>query len=74
MNIRAWDKAGHGNKPPVIINDPVPTAIGLEFNRNGRTWRVSVVVDTFIIATAIDAVLDNHSEPSRSSDIIKVML
>ena len=52
----------------------IPTAIGLEFNRDGRRWRVASLCDTFVIATAIDAVLDNHGEPSRSSDIIKVML
>ena len=55
-------------------NFPVPTAIGLEFNRDGRRYRVGSVVDTFVIATAIDAVLDNHGEPSRSSDIIKVSI
>ena len=52
----------------------IPTAIGLEFNRNGRRWRVSVVVDTFIIGTAIDAVLDDHNEPARESDIIRVAI
>ena len=52
----------------------IPTTIDAEFNRDGRRWRVTVVVDTFIIATAVDAVLDSHREPSRSSDIIKVSI
>ena len=55
------------------MND-VPTKYGEEFDQDGRRWRVSVVTNTFIIATATDAVLDNHNEPKRDSDVIKVML
>ena len=44
------------------------------FDRNGRTWRVSVVAGTFVIGTAIDAQIDSHGEPVRESDIIRVML
>ena len=53
---------------------PVDPVMNTIFDRDGRTWRVSVVAGTFIIGTAINAVLDSHGEPSRDSDIIKVML
>lgn len=35
-------------------------SIGEQFDRNGRRWRVSARTDTFIIGTAIDAVLNDH--------------
>ncbi|MCH9712683.1 MAG: hypothetical protein K0U20_08685 [Proteobacteria bacterium] len=44
------------------------------FDRNGRTWRVTCVAGTFVIGTAVDAQLDDNGEPSRESDIIRVML
>ena len=45
-----------------------------EFDRNGRTWRVTVVTDTFIIATAIDAERDERGELVNDYDVIKVNL
>ena len=44
------------------------------FDRNGRTWRVSVVAGTFVIGTAVDAKRDANGEVSRESDIIRVVL
>lgn len=52
----------------------IPMIIDHTFNRGGRKWRVSVVADTFVIGTAVDAQLDTRGEPVRDSDIIKVML
>jgi len=52
----------------------IPKALDHTFNRNGRKWRVSCLCDTFVIGTAVDAVLDDKGEPSRESDIIRVML
>ena len=51
--------------------DPVAT-IDHTFNRNGRTWRVTVVTDTFIIGTAIDAERDARGELVNDYDILKV--
>ena len=42
------------------------------FGRDGRTWRVTVVTDTFIIGTAIDAERDARGELVNDYDIIKV--
>ena len=53
--------------------DPVAT-IDTTFNRNGRTWCVTVVTDTFIIATAVDAERDARGELVNDYDVIKVML
>lgn len=50
----------------------VITTIDATFNRNGRTWRVTVVTDTFIIATATDAERDKRGDLVNSFDIIKV--
>ena len=44
------------------------------FERNGRTWRVSVCAGTFVIGTAINAKRDARGEVSRESDIIRVIL
>lgn len=57
-----------------VALDDTPPFIGMEFRQEGRTWRVTSLVDTFVIGTAVDAVLNSHGEPSRESDIIKVML
>ena len=63
---------------PVLIDPETllvsDTSIGSLFDRNGRRWRVTARTDTFIIGTAIDAVFDEHGEPVRGSDIIKVIL
>ena len=52
----------------------IPLIIDHTFNRNGRKWRVTVVADTFVIGTAIDAQRDSNGEVSRETDIIRVML
>ncbi|MCH9712674.1 MAG: hypothetical protein K0U20_08640 [Proteobacteria bacterium] len=51
----------------------VVAAMDATFCRNGRTWRVTSVVDTFLVGTAIDAQLDDNGEPVRESDIIRVV-
>ena len=51
--------------------DPVAT-IDTTFNRDGRTWCVTVVTDTFIIATAVDAERDARGELVNECDIMKV--
>ena len=43
-----------------------------QFDRDGRTWCVTVVTDTFIIATAIDAERDARGELVNDYDILKV--
>lgn len=60
--------------PAFVYPEPPPTVIDTEFVRSGRRWRVSVVTNTFIIATATDALLDKHGEPSRLSDVIRIIL
>ena len=50
----------------------IPGVIDHMFNRDGRTWRVTVVTDTFIIGTAIDAERDARGELINDYDIVKV--
>ena len=51
--------------------DPVAT-MDTTFVRSGRTWCVTVVTDTFIIATATDAERDARGELVNDYDVIKV--
>lgn len=54
--------------------DPEAWTYGAEFIREGRIWRVSVICNTFIIGTAIDAQRDSSNEVVRHSDLIMVKL
>ena len=58
----------------VSDNTPITAKIDNTFERNGRTWRVSICAGTFVIGTAIDAQRDARGEVLRESDIIRVML
>ena len=57
-----------------LSDTAIPKIIDHTFNRNGRKWRVTSLVDTFVIGTAIDAQLDANGEPVRESDVLKVTL
>ena len=52
--------------------DPVPTTLDTTFSRAGRIWCVTVVTDTFIVATATDAERDKRGDLVNAYDIIKV--
>jgi len=53
---------------------PVPRTLDTTFERDGRTWRVTVSTDTFIIATAVDAERDERGEVINDYDVIQVKL
>lgn len=58
------------NRAAKLKSIPVLPELDTTFERNGRTWRVSVTTESFIIGTAIEVPIGR--EPASADDIIHI--